>query len=70
MQGFQQTTQLLADMDKELSKVKGLQSHVPLNVKGESERRSAGRLSREPARQGAGSDGAPEQEPRTRRRHE
>jgi len=35
MQGFQQTTQLLADMDKELSKVKGLQSHVPLNVKGE-----------------------------------
>lgn len=36
MQGFQQTTQLLADMDKELSKVKGLQSHVPLNVKGES----------------------------------
>jgi len=36
LQGFQQTTQLLADMDKELSKVKGLQSHVPLNVKGES----------------------------------
>jgi len=36
MQGFQQTTQLLADMDKELSKVKGLQSHVPLNVKGEN----------------------------------
>jgi hypothetical protein len=36
MQGFQQTTQLLADMDKELSKVKGLQSHVPLNVKGEA----------------------------------
>jgi hypothetical protein len=35
MQGFQQTTQLLADMDKELSKVKGLQSHLPLNVKGE-----------------------------------
>jgi hypothetical protein len=35
MQGFQQTTQLLADMDKELSKVKGLQSHVPLNVQGE-----------------------------------
>ena len=35
MQGFQQTTQLLADMDKELSKVKGLQSHVALNVKGE-----------------------------------
>ena len=36
MQGFQQTTQLLADMDKELSKVKGLQSHVPLDVKGEN----------------------------------
>ncbi len=36
MQGFQQTTQLLADMDKELSKVKGLQSHLPLNVKGEA----------------------------------
>jgi hypothetical protein len=36
LQGFQQTTQLLADMDKELSKVKGLQSHVPLNVKGEN----------------------------------
>jgi hypothetical protein len=35
MQGFQQTTQLLADMDKELSKVKGLQSHLPLNVRGE-----------------------------------
>jgi hypothetical protein len=36
MQGFQQTTQLLADMDQELSKVKGLQSHLPLNVKGEA----------------------------------
>ncbi|HXY30946.1 MAG TPA: hypothetical protein VEI06_09580 [Gemmatimonadaceae bacterium] len=33
LQSFNQTTQLLADIDKELSKVKGLQSHVPLDVK-------------------------------------
>jgi hypothetical protein len=36
VQGFQQTTQLLADIDKELSQVKGLKSHVPLNSKGET----------------------------------
>jgi hypothetical protein len=36
LQGFQQTTQLLADIDKELSQVKGLKSHVPLNSKGEA----------------------------------
>jgi len=37
LQGFQQTTQLLADIDKELSNVKGLKSHVPLDSKGESQ---------------------------------
>jgi hypothetical protein len=36
LQGFQQTTQLLADIDKELSNVKGLKSHVPLDTKGEN----------------------------------
>ena len=36
LQGFQQTTQLLADIDKELSNVKGLKSHVPLQTKGEA----------------------------------
>jgi len=36
LQGFQQTTQLLADIDKELSNVKGLKSHVPLDNKGEN----------------------------------
>jgi len=33
LQGFQQTTQLLADIDKELSDVKGLKTHVPLQAK-------------------------------------
>ena len=36
LQGFQQTTQLLADIDKELGQVKGLKSHVPLDSKGEN----------------------------------
>lgn len=36
MQGFTETTKLLADIDHELSKVKGLKSHVPLDVKGEA----------------------------------
>ncbi|HEX8717143.1 MAG TPA: hypothetical protein VF722_09220 [Gemmatimonadaceae bacterium] len=36
MQGFQETTKLLGDIDQELSKVKGLKSHVPLDVKSES----------------------------------
>jgi hypothetical protein len=36
LQGFQQTAQLLADIEKELGTVKGLQSHVPLNTKGEA----------------------------------
>ena len=36
LQGFQQTTQLLADIDKELSDVKGLKTHVPLQTKGEA----------------------------------
>jgi hypothetical protein len=36
LQGFQQTTQLLADIDKELANVKGLKSHVPLDTKGEN----------------------------------
>lgn len=35
MQGFTETTKLLEDIDQELSKVKGLKSHVPLDVKGE-----------------------------------
>ncbi|HEX6534829.1 MAG TPA: hypothetical protein VF041_09525 [Gemmatimonadaceae bacterium] len=35
MQGFTETTKLLDDIDQELSKVKGLKSHVPLDVKGE-----------------------------------
>ena len=37
LQGFQQTTQLLADIDKELSNLKGLKSHVPLDTKGEGQ---------------------------------
>jgi hypothetical protein len=37
LQGFQQTTQLLADIDKELTNVKGLKSHVPLDTKGEGQ---------------------------------
>jgi hypothetical protein len=36
LQGFQQTTQLLADIDKDLSSVKGLKSHVPVDTKGEN----------------------------------
>ncbi|MBX6332940.1 MAG: hypothetical protein IRY91_13920 [Gemmatimonadaceae bacterium] len=36
MQGFTQTTKLLDDIDKELSTVKGLKSHLPLDVKNES----------------------------------
>lgn len=35
MQGFTETTKLLESIDQELSKVKGLKSHVPLDVKGE-----------------------------------
>ena len=36
MQGFTETTKLLDDIDRELSTVKGLKSHVPLDVKSES----------------------------------
>ncbi|HUO51197.1 MAG TPA: hypothetical protein VMT93_01650 [Gemmatimonadaceae bacterium] len=36
LQGFQQTTQLLADIDKELSQVKGVKPKVPLDSKGEA----------------------------------
>lgn len=36
MQGFTATTQLLDDIDRDLTKVKGLKSHVPLDVKAES----------------------------------
>ncbi len=36
LQGFNETTKLLDAIDGELSHVKGLSSHVPLNVKGDS----------------------------------
>lgn len=36
LQGFNETTKLLDAIDGELSKVKGLKSHVPLSVKGDT----------------------------------
>lgn len=36
MQGFTQTTKLLDDIDRTLSQVKGLKSHVPLELQGDS----------------------------------
>ena len=66
LQGFQQTTQLLADIDKELSNVKGLKTHVPLETKGEapSDPQAAYRASL--VGEGPGGHRAPAAEPRPR----
>ncbi len=67
LQGFQQTTQLLADIDKELSSVKGLKSHVPVDTKGENPNDPQAAYRASIAGQGRRSDRAAEAEPRARR---